>query len=609
MSLLLPLFVAVPLLASGLLVLVRAPRPVRRATLLATCAASAIAGFALLGVTVHRDVIVHRLGGWDASLAIPFAADTLSALMVALTSFTTLVTVLFAARVRVADEPYFCPLVLAVVAGVNGALLTADLFNLFVFIEIMLVPSYALIVLAHRGMGRRMQVTATRIYVTVNLLTSSVFLMGVALIYASLGTVNLGALAGRAFETPASTVGSCLLLLALAVKAAVVPMHGWLSRTYPFMSPTVSALFSGLHTKVAVYAIFRIYAVLFGADHRLQTVALVVFCVSMAIGVLGAVGEKNARAILSFHMVSQIGYILMGFALLTPAGVAPLLPGAQRDREGVPVLVDGRRRDDVRAARPGRGARARAAGAGDRGRLLRRRDVAGRAAAVLRVRREVRGHRGLVRGRAGGRRGRRARREPVHAAVDAEDLGRDVPGRGSARRRRGRPAHPPRAHRPRGDPRGGVRRARPGGRAAAPALPGRRPRPARPVGLRGGGDGTMTWLTWPARLAAFACWFLGEVVRSNARVIADIVTGGQRVRPLIARYDTRARSEFELALFSVLVSLTPGTLVLATDHDATDEPYSLYVHTLYDDADELRASLADLDRRMRRAVRRKGAGS
>lgn len=322
MSLLLPLFVAVPLLASGLLVLVRAPRPVRRATLLATCAASAIAGFALLGVTVHRDVIVHRLGGWDASLAIPFAADTLSALMVALTSFTTLVTVLFAARVRVADEPYFCPLVLAVVAGVNGALLTADLFNLFVFIEIMLVPSYALIVLAHRGMGRRMQVTATRIYVTVNLLTSSVFLMGVALIYASLGTVNLGALAGRAFETPASTVGSCLLLLALAVKAAVVPMHGWLSRTYPFMSPTVSALFSGLHTKVAVYAIFRIYAVLFGADHRLQTVALVVFCVSMAIGVLGAVGEKNARAILSFHMVSQIGYILMGFALLTPAGVA-----------------------------------------------------------------------------------------------------------------------------------------------------------------------------------------------------------------------------------------------------------------------------------------------
>ncbi len=119
----------------------------------------------------------------------------------------------------------------------------------------------------------------------------------------------------------------------------------------------------------------------------------------------------------------------------------------------------------------------------------------------------------------------------------------------------------------------------------------------------------MTWLTWPARLVAFACWFLGEVVRSNARVIADIVTGGKRVRPLIARYDTRARSEFELALFSVLVSLTPGTLVLATDHDATDEPYSLYVHTLYDDADELRASLADLDRRMRRAVRRKGAGS
>ncbi|MFZ2260115.1 MAG: proton-conducting transporter membrane subunit, partial [Luteococcus japonicus] len=219
-------------------------------------------------------------------------------------------------------EPYFCPMVLVLMAGVAGALMTADLFNLFVFIEVMLLPSYGLMMLAHRGQGRRMQVTATRIYVSVNLLTSSLMLIGIAVLYASLGRVDFGGLVGGAVHDETARLGTAIVLLALGTKSAVVPVHGWLGRTYPHMSPALSALFSGLHTKVSLVALFRVHSVLFAGQDTWTGVALVVFVTSMAVGVLAAVGQSDARAILSFHMVSQIGYILIGLALHTPVAVA-----------------------------------------------------------------------------------------------------------------------------------------------------------------------------------------------------------------------------------------------------------------------------------------------
>lgn len=319
---LLPLFVAVPLVVAGVLIVVRLPRTVRQGALLAVTAASAVGGAVLLARLHEGGLLVHSLGGWPAPIVIPFVADAFSALLLTLMASVSFVCVLFAIAAKVADEPCFCPLVLIVLAGVCGALLTADLFNLFVFIEIMLLPSYGLIVLAHRGLGLRMQVTATRTYVTVNLLTSTIFLVGIAVVYATTGTVNLGELAGAADRSAGAQLGCAILLMALCIKAAVVPVHGWLTRTYPLMTPTVTALFSGLHTKVAVYALFRLYSVFFAENRTLETLALVLFCLSMVIGVLGAVGEKDARSILSFHMISQIGYMLVGLALFTTAGLA-----------------------------------------------------------------------------------------------------------------------------------------------------------------------------------------------------------------------------------------------------------------------------------------------
>jgi multicomponent Na+:H+ antiporter subunit D len=135
------------------------------------------------------------------------------------------------------------------------------------------------------------------------------------------GTVNLGELAGAATE-PAVALAAAVLLLAMAVKSAVVPVHGWLPRAYTHAPAAVTVLFSGLLTKVGVYAIVRIYATVFDGDQRYLWVVLAAALLTMVVGVLGAVGEKAMRPILTFHMVSQIGYILLGLALFSVAGLA-----------------------------------------------------------------------------------------------------------------------------------------------------------------------------------------------------------------------------------------------------------------------------------------------
>ncbi|MBR8743886.1 monovalent cation/H+ antiporter subunit D family protein [Nocardiopsis sp. MG754419] len=314
---LLPLFVGVPLLGAGLLVVVRGPLWVRRALLLAPSTAAMLGGAGLIWLTRDGTVYAHNVGLWQDGIAIPFVADVFSALMLWTTSLLALVCSLFAVATGDDRQSFFAPLVLVLTAGVSGALLTADIFNMFVFIEVMLLPSYGLLAM----LGALGRLRAGRIYVTVNLLTSTIFLAGVALVYAAAGTVHLGELAGAAHESPMVAVGMGVVILALSIKAAVVPVHGWLTRTYPGASPAITALFSGLHTKVAIYAIYRLYALVFDGDAKFLWIGVVAFTLTMLIGVMGAVGENTTRSILVFHMISQIGYILLGVALFTELGL------------------------------------------------------------------------------------------------------------------------------------------------------------------------------------------------------------------------------------------------------------------------------------------------
>ena len=318
---LLPLLVAVPLLVAGLLVIAGHSTRGHSATLLGVLGASLAASVALVAIATDGEVVAHGVGAWPFGIAIPFVADMFTALMLTVTGVLSVTCALFALASGVASSRFFAPLVLILVAGVNGALLTADLFNLFVFIEVMLLPSYGLFVLTTRKRAPVSQVAGTRLYVTLNMLTSTIFVSGVGFVYGTAGTVNLGELAGAARADDRVAVAAGICLFALAIKASVVPIHGWLARAYPATSPAITALFSGLHTKVAIYAIYRIYAVVFDGDARYLWIGVLLFSLTMAIGVLGAVGETTARSILAFHMVSQIGYILLGVALFTAAGL------------------------------------------------------------------------------------------------------------------------------------------------------------------------------------------------------------------------------------------------------------------------------------------------
>lgn len=322
-GMLLPLFVAIPLLAGGVAI-VTGPRLRLHAGITYITMLGMLAGaFGLVYFFWQHDggTIAHQVGHWPGGIAIPFVADMFTVLMLSVTLLLTVVSIWFAQASRVANSRYFSALVLILTTGVNGALLTGDLFNLFVFLEVMLLPSYGLYVLsANRNMPVR-RIHGMRLYVTLNLFTSTLYMIGVGFLYGTAGSVNIAVLADQARHDTAVAIAGAVCIFALSIKASVVPVHGWLARAYPATSPAVTALFSGLHTKVAIYAIYRIYAVLYDGDTRYLWVGVVFFSLTMLIGVFGAVGEKTTRTILAFHMVSQIGYILLGVALFTELGL------------------------------------------------------------------------------------------------------------------------------------------------------------------------------------------------------------------------------------------------------------------------------------------------
>ncbi|WP_122263576.1 proton-conducting transporter membrane subunit [Ornithinimicrobium cerasi] len=314
---LLPLLLAVPLLAAGLLVIVRS-RGVQRVVVLAVPAGTLV--MAVLLLLEHRSVpvLAHQVGAFAPGVAIPFVSDTLAALMLAVTSLATLVAAWFLC-VTGEDRYRFLPaLLLMLHGGVNGAFLTGDLFNLFVMVEVMLLPSYALI--AVTGTWRRLGIGRT--FVVVNLVTSALLLTGVGLVYAVAGTVNLALLSDAAADNPPLALAAAVVLLALSVKGAVVPVHGWLPQTYPATSAGVMALFSALHTKVALYAIYRIYATVFDGHAPWAVVLVVLVVLTLGVGAWSTFGEHIIRRALAWQMIAGVGHILVGLTLFTAASLA-----------------------------------------------------------------------------------------------------------------------------------------------------------------------------------------------------------------------------------------------------------------------------------------------
>ncbi len=265
------------------------------------------------------------LGGWPAPLGIALVADRLSALMLFVASIIALAVLIFATGQdkdevrRETPVSIFHPTFLLLVAGVSNAFLAGDLFNLFVGFEILLFASYVLLTLG----GTADRVRAGTTYVIVSLLSSSLFLISISAIYAATGTVNMAHLSVRLrdLSSPVQLLLEGLLLVTFAIKAAVFPLSSWLPDSYPTAPAPVTAVFAGLLTKVGVYAIIRTETLLF-PNHSLNTVLLVAAGLTMLIGILGAVAQVEIKRMLSFTLISHIGYMIFGIALNSAAGLA-----------------------------------------------------------------------------------------------------------------------------------------------------------------------------------------------------------------------------------------------------------------------------------------------
>jgi len=282
------------------------------------------AGATLLGVVWSGGIHAVQIGNWPAPFGITFVADLLSAIMVTLAGITgTAVAVYSLVTVDSRREHFgYYPLFHVLLMGICGAFLTGDMFNLFVWFEVMLIASFVLLALG----GRQAQLEGAIKYVTLNLLSSALFLAAVGLLYGATGTLNMAHLA-RILPTLGSpgliTTIAMLFLASFGIKAAVFPLFFWLPASYHTPPVAVSAIFAGMLTKVGVYALLRVFTLIFTSEtDYTHTLLLIIAALTMVTGVLGAAAQNEIRRILSFHIVSQIGYMIMGLALYTPLGIA-----------------------------------------------------------------------------------------------------------------------------------------------------------------------------------------------------------------------------------------------------------------------------------------------
>jgi multicomponent Na+:H+ antiporter subunit D len=283
-------------------------------------AALLIASVILMAQVLDQGVVAAQMGQWGAPFGITLVADLLSAVMVVITGITGLAVAIYAlADVEERKEQLgYHALYQVLLAGVCGAFLTGDLFNLYVWFEVMLISSFGLLILG----GTRQQLDGGIKYVTLNLISTILFLSGVGLLYGMTGTLNMADLHGavQEVENPGLlVVVAVMFMIAFGVKAAVFPLFFWLPASYHTPAISVSAIFAGLLTKVGVYALIRMFTLVFTTDvPYTHEILLWVAGFTMVTGVLGAAAMNDFRRILSFHIVSQIGYMILGLALFTP---------------------------------------------------------------------------------------------------------------------------------------------------------------------------------------------------------------------------------------------------------------------------------------------------
>ncbi|UEM04472.1 Na+/H+ antiporter subunit D [Skermanella rosea] len=315
--------ILVPMTTAVLAIMLWNSRAAQRAVSAAGAGLHLVSAILLMAKVWQGGILAGQMGGWPAPFGITLVADHLSAVMVLITGIMGLGVGLYSLSDINEDRERngFHPLYHVLLTGVTGAFITGDLFNLYVWFEVMLIASFALLALG----AEKEQLDGAIKYAAINVVATVMFLIAVGILYGLTGTLNMADLAVRLPQVEQQglvTTVAVLFMITFGIKSAVFPLFFWLPASYHTPAVAVSAIFAGLLTKVGVYALVRTFTLIFTGDVAYtHTALLVVAGLTMVTGVLGAAAQNEIRRILSFHIISQIGYMVMGLALYTPLGL------------------------------------------------------------------------------------------------------------------------------------------------------------------------------------------------------------------------------------------------------------------------------------------------
>ncbi|MBB5173980.1 Na+/H+ antiporter subunit D [Texcoconibacillus texcoconensis] len=315
--------ILIPFLMGVILIFTNKRLSVSR-TISVLTALAMLASASYLTYVVYTDgIMALELGNWEAPFGIVLVGDLLSSSLVAVSSLLAVSTLFFIFQTfdEEREKAYFYPFFFFLMTGVNGSFLTGDLFNLFVFFEVMLLSSFILISMG----GKKSQLSESLKYVIINTVSSLVFIIGIAYLYAVTGTLNMADLSVKVAELGQEGVLNVIALVFLfifGVKSALFPLYYWLPKSYVEPPTAIAALFGGLLTKVGVYTILRTYTLIFNQSSEIYFILIVLGGLTMFIGVLGAVSQFDFKRILSVHIVSQVGYMIMGIGINSTIAIA-----------------------------------------------------------------------------------------------------------------------------------------------------------------------------------------------------------------------------------------------------------------------------------------------
>lgn len=314
--------IILPLIAGLIMVIFRKRIHFQRILSIGTVAAVGGTALYLLEQIEKEGVQVLQIGDWPAPFGISLVADSFSSLLVLTTSIVSLAVLLYSFHSigEGREKHYYYPLFMFLLTGVNGSFLTGDIFNLFVHFEVMLVSSYVLLSLG----GEKLQLRESLKYILVNVVSSSLFLVGIAYLYRMVGTLNMAHLSVRVQEAGMDglmlTVAFALLIV-FALKAALF-LFIWLPGSYSAAPTAIAALFAALLTKVGIYAIMRTFSLIFYGEPQITHLVIgIMAALTMLLGAFGAVAYWDIKKILVYNVIVGVGLILAGFASFTEAGM------------------------------------------------------------------------------------------------------------------------------------------------------------------------------------------------------------------------------------------------------------------------------------------------